>query len=79
MVRLRRLNLKGKIPKWFWNVGKETLRRLNLSFNILSKFEQTLIVLPWKNMNLLDLKFQYVARVSSNSPIVYSLFFGLKK
>ena len=32
-------NIKGKIPKWFWNVGKETLRCLNLSFNILSKFE----------------------------------------
>ena len=31
------------------------MRRLNLSFHILSKFEQTPIVLPSKNMNLLDL------------------------
>ena len=54
-LELSNNNIKGKIPKWFWNVGKETLRRLNLSFHILSKFEQTPIVLPSKNMNLLDL------------------------
>jgi hypothetical protein len=45
--------IEGKVPKWFWNVGKETLIRLNLSFNLLSIFEQPPI-LPWKNMFILD-------------------------
>ena len=48
-------NIEGNIPKWFWNVGKETLGYLNLSHNLLSKFEQPPVVLPWKNMYLLDL------------------------
>ena len=48
-------NIEGNIPKWFWNVGKETLGYLNLSYNLLSKFEQPHVVLPWKNMYLLDL------------------------
>ena len=48
-------NIEGKIPKWFWNVGKETLEYLNLSYNFLSKFEQPPIVLPRKNMYILDL------------------------
>ena len=48
-------SIEGKIPKWFWNVGKETLQSLNLSINLLSNFEQPLKVLPWKNMVYLDL------------------------
>ena len=38
--------IEGKIPKWFWNIGKETLGYLNLSFNLLSKFEHPPVVLP---------------------------------
>ena len=49
-------NIRGKIPKWFWNVGKDTLQYLNLSFNLLSSFEQPPIVLPWKKLLLLDLR-----------------------
>ena len=39
-------NIEGNIPKWFWNVGEETLQYLNLSYNLLSKFEQPPVVLP---------------------------------
>ncbi|KAL6315285.1 hypothetical protein AAG906_000373 [Vitis piasezkii] len=36
---------------WSWNMGKDTLLYLNLSYNIISGFE----MLPWKNMQILDL------------------------
>ena len=34
-----------------WNVGKDTLRYLNLSYNLISGFE----MLPWPSMEILDL------------------------
>ncbi|XP_050289794.1 receptor-like protein 53 [Quercus robur] len=49
-------SIEGKIPKWFCNVGKGTLQNLNLSFNLLSGFEQPLKVLPWKFIYYLDLR-----------------------
>ncbi|KAL6347329.1 hypothetical protein AAG906_016771 [Vitis piasezkii] len=36
---------------WSWNMGKDTLWYLNLSYNSISGFE----VLPWKNVGILDL------------------------
>ena len=36
-----------------WNVGKDTLRHLNLSYNFISGFE----MLPWSSMGILDLHF----------------------
>ena len=36
-----------------WNVGKDTLYRLNLSYNSISGFE----MLPWSSMRILDLHF----------------------
>ena len=55
-------NIEGNIPKWFWNVGKETLEYLNLSYNFLSKFEQPPVVLPWKKNVHFRLEFQHVAK-----------------
>ncbi|XVF19595.1 hypothetical protein REPUB_Repub11eG0124400 [Reevesia pubescens] len=54
---LRRLDLSnnklhGKIPKWMWDVGKDSLIHLNLSDNSLTEVEQ----LPWKNIQVLDLR-----------------------
>ena len=37
---------------WSWNMGKDTLQYLNLSYNSISGFE----MLPWKNMQILDLQ-----------------------
>ncbi|XP_022765778.1 receptor-like protein 12 [Durio zibethinus] len=41
----------GHVPKWMWNVGKDSLRYLNLSHNSLTELEQ----IPWKNIEMLDL------------------------
>ncbi|KAJ9676377.1 hypothetical protein PVL29_025080 [Vitis rotundifolia] len=36
---------------WSWNMGRDTLGYLNLSYNLISGFE----MLPWKNIVILDL------------------------
>ncbi|KAM3754645.1 hypothetical protein ACB098_03G181800 [Castanea mollissima] len=71
-------NIEGKIPKWFWNVGKETLGFLNLSFNLLSKFEHPPVVLPWKNMNLLDLSSNMLQESFPIPPLSTFYFFASK-
>ncbi|XVF70834.1 hypothetical protein PTKIN_Ptkin11bG0193900 [Pterospermum kingtungense] len=45
-------NLRGEIPDWTWNMGKDTLYFLNLSYNSLTSVSQ----IPWKNINYLDLR-----------------------
>nr|XP_023903630.1 receptor like protein 42-like [Quercus suber] len=68
--------IEGKVPKWFWNVGKETLQRLNLSFNLLSSFEQPLKVLPWKNMAYLDLRSNMLQGLLPIPPLSTNYFFA---
>ncbi|XVF03680.1 hypothetical protein REPUB_Repub05bG0014400 [Reevesia pubescens] len=41
----------GKIPKWMWGVGKDSLYYLNLSHNSLTEVEQ----LPWNEIIVIDL------------------------
>ncbi|XP_030959375.1 receptor-like protein 6 [Quercus lobata] len=71
-------SIKGKIPKWFWNVGKETLYFLNLSVNLLSKFEQPPLVLPWKNMQILDLSSNMLQESFPILPLSTIYFFASK-
>ncbi|XP_030959382.1 receptor-like protein 7 [Quercus lobata] len=71
-------NIEGKIPKWFWNVGKETLGYLNLSFNLLSKFEHPPVVLQWKNMYLLDLSSNMLQESFPIPPLSINYFFASK-
>ncbi|XP_030957639.1 receptor-like protein 33 [Quercus lobata] len=71
-------NIKGKIPNWFWNVGKETLIFLNLSFNLLSEFEQPPLVLPWKNMQTLDLSSNMLQESFPILPLSTIYFFASK-
>ncbi|XP_062078843.1 receptor-like protein 35 [Humulus lupulus] len=47
--------IEGKIPKWFFTIGAETLRGLNLSTNFITGWEQVPKVLPWKALRTLDL------------------------
>ncbi|XVF04093.1 hypothetical protein REPUB_Repub05bG0052000 [Reevesia pubescens] len=41
----------GKIPNWMWDIGRDSLRYLNLSHNSLTDFKQ----LPWKELDVIDL------------------------
>ncbi|KAL7217803.1 hypothetical protein ACSBR2_011106 [Camellia fascicularis] len=55
-ARLRTLDLSnneihGEVPKWLFNVGKDSLYNLNLSHNFLTSLEH----LPWKNLQYIDL------------------------
>ncbi|KAM3754646.1 hypothetical protein ACB098_03G181900 [Castanea mollissima] len=71
-------NIEGHIPKWFWNVGEETLQYLNLSYNCLSKFEQPSVVLPWKKMYLLDLSSNMLQGSFPIPPLSTNYFFVSK-
>ena len=44
--------IKGNIPKWFLEVGKDSLSYLNLSYNSLTSVGH----LPWKNLGYLDFR-----------------------
>ncbi|XP_028111088.1 receptor-like protein 6 [Camellia sinensis] len=43
--------IQGEVPKWLFNVGKDSLISLNLSHNFLTSLE----CLPWKNLQFIDL------------------------
>ncbi|GMP54760.1 hypothetical protein CsSME_00019820 [Camellia sinensis var. sinensis] len=43
--------IHGEVPKWLFNVGKDSLQNLNLSHNFITSLER----LPWKNLQLIDL------------------------
>ncbi|KAF4370363.1 hypothetical protein G4B88_013047, partial [Cannabis sativa] len=47
--------IEGKIPKWFFTIGAETLYSLNMSTNFITGYEQVLEVPPWKVLLSLDL------------------------
>ncbi|KAL6287195.1 hypothetical protein ACE6H2_011585 [Prunus campanulata] len=53
---LRKNNIHGRIPKWVWNATRETLFTLHLSDNFLTGFDQDPVILPWQNLNTLDLQ-----------------------
>ncbi|KAL7217798.1 hypothetical protein ACSBR2_011101 [Camellia fascicularis] len=44
--------IHGEVPKWLFNVGKDSLYNLNLSHNFLTSLE----CLPWKNLQIIDLR-----------------------
>ncbi|XP_017985308.1 PREDICTED: receptor-like protein 12 [Theobroma cacao] len=46
----------GQIPKWMWDIGRDSLLYLNLSYNFLIDLEQ----IPWKNIQALDLNFNLI-------------------
>ncbi|PRQ35767.1 putative leucine-rich repeat-containing, plant-type, leucine-rich repeat domain, L [Rosa chinensis] len=59
---LRYLNLSwngmhGQVPKWMWNTSRESLDYLDISHNLLSGFDQPPVVLPWVELQGLDLSF----------------------
>ncbi|KAL7249112.1 hypothetical protein ACSBR1_011305 [Camellia fascicularis] len=76
-TRLRSLDLSnnkihGEVPKWLFNVGKDSLQNLNLSHNFLISLEH----LPWKNLWYIDLHsnlLQGPLPVPLNTTIVFSI------
>ncbi|WRX28365.1 Leucine-rich repeat - like 10 [Theobroma cacao] len=72
---LKRLDLSnnriyGKIPKWMWDVGKDSLFYLNLSHNSMTELEQ----LPWKNIQILDLSSNLIQGDPPIPPLTTSIF-----
>ncbi|KAJ0080607.1 hypothetical protein Patl1_22323 [Pistacia atlantica] len=64
--------IHGQLPKWMWDIGKETLYRLNLSHNFLTGIDR----LPWKNLELVDLHSNLIQGSLPNPP-PYLRFFLL--
>ncbi|XP_017985284.1 PREDICTED: receptor-like protein 12 [Theobroma cacao] len=72
---LERLDLSNnriysKIPKWMWDVGKDSLFYLNLSHNSMTELEQ----LPWKNIRILDLSSNLIQGDPPIPPLTTSTF-----
>ncbi|EXC54608.1 Receptor-like protein 12 [Morus notabilis] len=47
--------ISGKIPKWFWTIGKSFMSELYLSDNFIDGWEESPSVTPWETWRLLDL------------------------
>ncbi|XP_060667865.1 receptor-like protein 6 [Ziziphus jujuba] len=45
----------GQIPKWMWNTSVDTLEDLNIGDNFITVFHQQPAVLPWVNLDVLEL------------------------
>ncbi|KAL6346941.1 hypothetical protein AAG906_006001 [Vitis piasezkii] len=64
---------------WSWNMGKDTLWYLNLSYNSISGFE----MLPWKNVGILDLHSNFggisplICKVSSIEFLIWQCYRNL--
>uniref|UniRef100_A0A2K1R760 Leucine-rich repeat-containing N-terminal plant-type domain-containing protein n=1 Tax=Populus trichocarpa TaxID=3694 RepID=A0A2K1R760_POPTR len=67
--------LDGRIPKWFMNMSTITLEALCLTGNLLTGFEQSFDVLPWKNLRSLQL---YSNKLQGSLPIPPPAIFEYK-
>ncbi|GKV51842.1 hypothetical protein SLEP1_g58466 [Rubroshorea leprosula] len=65
ILQFPNLRIEGQIPKWMWNVGKDTLRYLDLSHNSLMALEQ----IPWRNIEFLDIQSNMLRGVFPVPPI----------
>ncbi|XP_060676456.1 receptor-like protein 53 isoform X2 [Ziziphus jujuba] len=55
-LRLSYNKIQGNVPKWLFNVGRDSLTWLDLSYNFLTNIER----IPWKNLQLLDLSSNFL-------------------
>ncbi|WRX28851.1 Leucine-rich repeat - like 10 [Theobroma cacao] len=70
MLDLSNNRIYGQIPKWMWDVGKDSLFYLNLSHNSMTELEQ----LPWKNIRILDLSSNLIQGDPPIPPLTTSTF-----
>ncbi|XP_057517120.1 receptor-like protein 6 [Amaranthus tricolor] len=54
-LSLSQNNIVGDIPHWFVNTTRESLIVLDLSDNLLTSFEQPQTILPWVDLEILNL------------------------
>ncbi|XP_039173497.1 receptor-like protein 54 [Eucalyptus grandis] len=50
-------NISGQVPEWFLDVSSGYLRHLNLSSNFLTSFAQDPVIFKWKQLVVVDLRF----------------------
>ncbi|XP_017979841.1 PREDICTED: receptor-like protein 12 [Theobroma cacao] len=62
--------IHDKIPKWMWDIGKDSLQYLNLSHNSMTEAGQ----LPWKNIIILDLSSNLIQGDLPIPPLTTSAF-----
>ncbi|XP_062081169.1 receptor-like protein 6 [Humulus lupulus] len=64
--------IEGSVPKWLWNVGKDSLQFLDISHNFLTQIDQ----IPWKNLQYINLRSN---RLQGHLPIPppYTSFFSI--
>ncbi|KAG5253459.1 receptor protein [Salix suchowensis] len=75
-VELGGNKIEGQIPKWFMNLGTETLWHLDLFGNFLTGFEQSIDILPWNNLRYLRLsgnKLEGALPIPPRSTIIYQV------
>ncbi|KAJ6303398.1 hypothetical protein OIU77_017301 [Salix suchowensis] len=75
-VELSGNKIEGHIPKWFMNLGTETLLYLDLSGNFLTGFEQSVDILPWNNLRYLMLSWNKLVGalpIPPRSTIIYEV------
>ncbi|XP_030936225.1 receptor-like protein 7 [Quercus lobata] len=68
-------NIHGQVPKWVWNMSKESLKCIQLSNNFLTSLGQHPILLPWTNLAILDISsnnIQGSLPIPSSSTLQYS-------
>ncbi|KAF4391245.1 hypothetical protein G4B88_016555 [Cannabis sativa] len=80
LLDLSNNKIEGKIPKWFFCIGVETLDSLDMSANFITGWEQELKVLPWKVLQTLDLShsrfrvtFLFLCCVPTNFMVQYGI------
>uniref|UniRef100_A0A2N9IEJ1 Leucine-rich repeat-containing N-terminal plant-type domain-containing protein n=1 Tax=Fagus sylvatica TaxID=28930 RepID=A0A2N9IEJ1_FAGSY len=66
--------IKGNIPTWLLEVGKESLYYLNLSYNSLTSIGH----FPWKNLDILDIRSNLLQGPLPLPPL-YTSFFSVSK
>ncbi|CAI9294928.1 unnamed protein product [Lactuca saligna] len=51
-LRLNDNKIDGLVPVWIWNNSKETLQKIDLSYNSITGFHQHPRFLPWRSLQL---------------------------
>ncbi|EOY19927.1 Receptor like protein 6, putative [Theobroma cacao] len=64
--------IQGHLPKWAWDMGKDSLSYLNLSHNLLTSLEE----IPWRHIEVMDFRSNLI---EGNLPVfpLSTVFFSI--